>query len=67
MKYKLTLSIGYSTAQQEMTITPKDLGYNQETWEALPKDEKEKELDDFLEGWMLDHLEYYWEEAEDDE
>ena len=56
-KIKVTLSIGYSGAEQEGVICPKiDSSYDEEEWNALSEEEREDWVSGMADDWSRDYI-----------
>lgn len=58
--YQFTLSIGFTSAQTE-TFTPQDWGLEDDEWEAMTEEKQEEIIDEELETWANQYINYGWE------
>ncbi len=59
--YKFTLSIGYPSANREDEMTVEQIGYDEQEWADLSKEDKDSELQEAWNDWSTNYIEGGWE------
>lgn len=67
IKIKGHIGIGYPDANHKYEYTIEELGYTEQEWLALSKEEQDEFLDDILENELSNVLDAsFWAEGEED-
>lgn len=59
-EYLATLGIGFPTAYKQTKFTVKQMGYDPESWDSLTQEEREEELNTFVESWASNYIDMNW-------
>ena len=60
-EYTFTLSIGFSNASQEETVTVEDIGFSENDWNnELTEKQREGELFGFWKDWCNNYIDGSW-------
>lgn len=62
-RFEFSLNIGILTAMRTDRVTVGDLGYENEEWDAISEEQRQKELDSYLEEWANGYIEINWQEV----
>jgi len=61
--YKFNLSIGYPGADHTDIFGVEDLGYEEEEWDAISDEQREKELEKAAEEWAAEFIQISWKQS----